>query len=91
MSQLVLEDTGRWDINTLISPALAAALEAAPALPEGDAVDPGLARLHDALQKLERGESERRGWGVRAYCCCAREVGWLLCKGGASEAEARRE
>ncbi|KAI7835781.1 hypothetical protein COHA_010324 [Chlorella ohadii] len=56
MSELVLEDTGRWDVNTFISPALAAALEAAPPLPE-DKIDPCLEKLRDALEKLERGES----------------------------------
>lgn len=56
----MLEDTGRWDVNTFISPALAAALEAAPPLPE-DKIDPCLEKLRDALEKLERGESECRG------------------------------
>ncbi|PRW45589.1 histone-lysine N-methyltransferase SMYD3 [Chlorella sorokiniana] len=55
MSELVYDDTGRWDINTFISPALAAALEAAPPLPE-DRTDPTLEQLQAALDKLERGE-----------------------------------
>ena len=52
ISELVHEDTGRWDINTFISPALAAALEAAPALPE-DAADPSLEKLKAAREKLD--------------------------------------
>lgn len=55
LPELVYEDTGRWDVNTFISPALAAALEAAPPLPD-DKVDPSLEQLQAALEKLERGQ-----------------------------------
>lgn len=61
------EDTGRWDVNTFISPALAAALEAAPPLPD-DKVDPSLEQLQAALEKLERGQGEEAD-SCRTCCC----------------------
>lgn len=69
LPDLVLENTGRWDVNTRISPALAAALEAAPALPM-DATDPTLVKLRDALEKLDRGESECCGLLAGGWCAC---------------------
>lgn len=67
LSELVYEDTGRWDVNTFISPALAAALEAAPPLPD-DKVDPSLEQLQAALEKLERGQGEEAD-SCRTCCC----------------------
>lgn len=61
-AQLVAVNDGRWDVNTLISPALAAELEAAAA-GKGSEEEADLAaiqQLHDALEAMERGQSERR-------------------------------
>lgn len=68
MSRLVMEDNGRWDVNAAISPALAAALEAAPARSDDEA-DASIQQLHDALAALEKGKSEF----LHLLCLCQHE------------------
>jgi hypothetical protein len=63
-------DAGRYDVTTLISPALAAALEAAPEGGE-EVVEGVMQQLNDAVERLERGQGGRcvgqgrlvDGWG----------------------------
>jgi hypothetical protein len=68
-------DVGRYDVTTLISPALAAALEAAPE--GGDEVVEGvMQQLNDAVERLERGQG---GWWVLP----GGAPGWWKGRGGA--------
>lgn len=50
------DDSGRWDASSPISPALAAALEAAQVASEED--DLALQQLTQAVEALEKGQSE---------------------------------